>query len=167
MSKPEPRAECWHVIYTAHSQTKYGKALPTQRSPVRPPCLSTLCKTWKEKRSPLFHPPGYRVRARRSQISEHSKAWGWLCVGTWGNKSQRSQGPMARQRRQEPKKRSRPESSAEGGHSPTGTRASSQCLDAPWKAQDPCHWHLPAFVRATEPHPCPSQAHKAHALDSL
>lgn len=54
-----------HHIYSAFPNQIWCSPADPEAT-MRPPCLSTLWKTWKEKRSLLFHLPGCGVGARRS-----------------------------------------------------------------------------------------------------
>lgn len=147
MSEPGPRTECWHLVYTAHPPPKCGKALLAQRSPVQPLAFPLCGNIEGREKKPIVPAagPGPGGAKSRSRV----KHGGGLESETEA-KDARIQWPnrIGRNKRRE------------AGQSRMGREGaalqapvSSWYLDALLNAQDPCHWHLPAFVRAAEPHP--------------
>lgn len=160
MSKPEPRRECWHIIYMVHSQTKYGKAPFTQRSPSGPLAYAEHSgKPRVKKEGLLFCLPSCRRGARRSRIMEQSEAQGVDMNGNIGEQKPKMPGSAGQTEQAETKEKQSPGPNQAGRSRPLGTREalmkvqgwSVLCIWTPLlMAQDHCHWYIPAFLRATE-----------------
>lgn len=167
MSEPWPRTECGTLCIQRIPNPNMAKPC-WPRGPQCTPCLPT-CGKPRRKRAAYFSiglaaGPGPGGAKSRSRV-KLGGGWESEILGAEA-KDARIQRPKRigrNQRREAGQTRSGREGAA------LQSPVFSWCLDTPLNAQDPCHWHLPAFVRAaTTPTPAPplSQAHRAHALDS-
>lgn len=157
MSGPGPRTECGTLCIQHIPNPNVAKP-SWPRGPQCTPCLPTCGKPRRKREAYCSISPAAGPGPGGAKSRSRVKLGGGWESETLGSRSQRCQDPMAKENRQKPKR--------EAGQSRSGREGaalqapvSSWCLDTSLNAQDPCQWHLPAFVRATEPpHPHPTKS---------